>query len=82
MQEDGCITKTGPKTLLVTHKSATSTGLTAVADEDNVSLDTDHSGLVKYDSRIRGVYPVVRQRLTAIVDQDVPRVARRTHDST
>ena len=82
MQADARITKTGLKTLLVTQKSATSTGLTAVADEDNVNLDTDHSGLVKYDSSIRGVYPVVRQRLKAIMDKYVPCVAGRFHDST
>ncbi|KAH9903854.1 vegetative incompatibility protein HET-E-1 [Xylariomycetidae sp. FL2044] len=81
MQADGRITKTGPQMLLVTQKSATSTGLTAVADEDNISLYTDHSGMVKYDSNTRGIYPVVRQRLEAIVAKDVPRVTRSFRDN-
>jgi hypothetical protein len=81
MQADGRITKTGSERLLVTQKSATSTGLTAVADEDNISLDADHSRLVKYDSNIRSIYPVVQQRLEEIINKDVPRVARRFRNS-
>jgi hypothetical protein len=67
--------------LLVTQKSAMSTGLTAVADKDNVSLDTDHSGLVKYESSISSIYLIMQQRLRVIIDKDVPCVARRFHNS-
>ncbi|KAI0164334.1 hypothetical protein GGR52DRAFT_585622 [Hypoxylon sp. FL1284] len=76
-QADGTLTKNGPKTLMVTEKSATSTGLTAVRDEDNISFDTDHSGLVKYESRIQGPYTVVRSQLKVLVHDDAPRIIGR-----
>ncbi|RYP39571.1 hypothetical protein DL767_002119 [Monosporascus sp. MG133] len=81
IQPDGRLSKTGPKVLMVTMKSATSTGLTAVLDEDNIGFDADHSGLVKYDSRNRGMYPIVRERLERIISEDVSRIAKRFQDN-
>ena len=40
LQPDGTLTKTGPKMYMVTEKSATSTGLTATPDEDNIPFNT------------------------------------------
>ena len=54
-------------TFMVTEKSASSTGLTAIADEVNISLPTDHSGLVKYESRICEEYSIVKERLRKLV---------------
>lgn len=51
---------------MVTRKSATSTGLTAVPDEDIVSLDTDHSGLVKFESWRDDSYVVVKERIRSL----------------
>lgn len=48
-----------------------------MADADNIPLDTDHSGLVKYHSRIEGDYPIVRDRLRRLIDQAKPEVAKR-----
>ncbi|KAI1157435.1 hypothetical protein F5B18DRAFT_180543 [Nemania serpens] len=62
-QTDGTLTKSSDKVLMVTQKSATSTGITAVVDEDNVALDVDHSGLVKFSSRTCGSYSIVRERI-------------------
>lgn len=53
---------------MVTQKSATSTGITAVADEDNVGLDVDHSGLVKFSSRNCDEYSIVRGRIRLLVN--------------
>ncbi|KAL8365058.1 hypothetical protein RB595_004057 [Gaeumannomyces hyphopodioides] len=64
---DGKWEKTGPLSLLVTEKSATSTGLVAVADEDNIPLNRDHSGLVKYEFKGHGDYSVVRERIRGLV---------------
>ncbi|EPS29040.1 hypothetical protein PDE_03987 [Penicillium oxalicum 114-2] len=77
LAQDGKWSKTGRPSLLVTEKSATSTGLVAVADEDNISLNTDHSGLVKYNSRNQGGYPIVRERLRRLVSQAKAEVAKR-----
>ncbi|KLU88157.1 hypothetical protein MAPG_07144 [Magnaporthiopsis poae ATCC 64411] len=74
---DGKWKKTGPCSLLVTTKSATSTGLIAVADEDSIPLNRDHSGLVKYESRNQGDYTVVRERITRLVHDAKLEVARR-----
>lgn len=60
MQDNKRITKTGSETLLMIEKSAISIGLTAVTDKNNVNLNTDHLGLVKYNSNIRNVYLIVR----------------------
>ncbi|KAK1579705.1 uncharacterized protein LY79DRAFT_652008, partial [Colletotrichum navitas] len=74
--DEGNWRKTGPASLLVTQKSATATGIVAVADEDNIALNSDHSGIVKYSSRGQGDYPIVRRRLIDCVERailDVPR---------
>ncbi|KAI1073352.1 hypothetical protein F5B20DRAFT_567330 [Whalleya microplaca] len=75
-QADGTLRKNGPKMLMVTEKSATNTGLTAVPDEDNIAFNTDHSGLVKYDSSRQGCYPIVRGRLETLIREGVPRVTK------
>jgi hypothetical protein len=48
-----------------------------VADEDNVSLNTDHSGLVKYKFRNQGDYTIVRERIRKLVDEASLEVAKR-----
>ncbi|CVK92445.1 uncharacterized protein FMAN_07341 [Fusarium mangiferae] len=75
LNEVGKWCKTGPPCLLVTEKSATSIELVAVDDEDNVALDTDHSGLVKYDSDHHAYYMIVTERLQRLINEaerDVP----------
>lgn len=62
---------------MVTQKSATSTGLTAVADENNIPLNTDHSGLVKYESRNQDEYSIVKERLKTLADEAKLEVAKR-----
>ncbi|KAM5342908.1 hypothetical protein ACJ41O_013874 [Fusarium nematophilum] len=69
--------KTGPPSLLVTERSTTSTGLVVMADEDNIALNTDHSGLVKYDSSNQGDYTIVRERLRRLVNEAKQEVAKR-----
>ncbi|KAH7130945.1 hypothetical protein EDB81DRAFT_129655 [Dactylonectria macrodidyma] len=66
---DGSLAATGQKVLLVTERSATSTGLTAMADENNISLSTDHAGLVKYGSRNQVEYCIVRANLLSLVSE-------------
>ena len=81
--EDGSLSRTGAPSLLVTEKSATSTGLTGLADEINISFDTDHRGLVKYDRPSSSCYKIVRGKLQTMVKEarvDVP--ARFTRAST
>lgn len=53
---------------MVTQKSATSTGLTAVADENNISLNTDHMGLVKYSGRTQDEYTIVKEKVSTLVN--------------
>ncbi|CAG9939384.1 unnamed protein product [Clonostachys rosea f. rosea IK726] len=77
VDQDGKWRRSGPVALLVTEKSATNTGLVAVADEDNIPLNRDHSGLVKYSSRSQGDYTVVRERLRRLVDEAKQEVATR-----
>ncbi|KAJ5894279.1 hypothetical protein N7495_005970 [Penicillium taxi] len=77
LAQDGKWSKTGRPYLLVTEKSATSTGLVAVIDEDNIPLNTDHSGLVKYSSRSQGDYFIVRERIRRIVSEAKAEVAKR-----
>ncbi|KAH7113448.1 hypothetical protein B0J13DRAFT_243223 [Dactylonectria estremocensis] len=62
--------------------SLTSTGLVAVTEEDNIALNTDHSGLVKYDSRSQGDYTIVRERLRRLVDEARLEVAKRFAEHT
>jgi len=81
--EDGSLARTGAPSLLVTEKSATGTGLTGLADEENISFDTDHRGLAKYDRPSSSCYTIVRGKLQTMVREasvDVP--ARFTRDST
>nr|KMM72211.1 hypothetical protein CPAG_08509 [Coccidioides posadasii RMSCC 3488] len=76
IQPDGTLAKTGQKMFMVTEKSATSTGLTAVADENNIPLNTDHSGLVKYESKSQEEYLIVKEKLKLLVteaSQEVPK---------
>ena len=61
--------------------SATSTGLMAASDEDNIPLDTDHWGLVKYESRSQGYYPIVRYRLNGLVAEAEIEVPTRFRDN-
>ncbi|KAJ4181106.1 hypothetical protein NW759_017203 [Fusarium solani] len=77
LDKSGQWRKTGPPSLLVTEKSTTSTGLVAMAEEDNIALNTDHSGLVKYDSSNQGDYTIVRERLRRLVDKAKQEVAKR-----
>ncbi|KAJ6102456.1 hypothetical protein N7486_004883 [Penicillium sp. IBT 16267x] len=77
LAQDGNWSKTGRPSLLVTEKSATGTGLVAVIDEDNIPLNTDHSGLVKYSSRSQGDYTIVRERLRRFVSEAKAEVAKR-----
>ncbi|KAK3371804.1 hypothetical protein B0T24DRAFT_579256 [Lasiosphaeria ovina] len=78
LQPDGkTLTKTGPETLMVTQKSATSTGLTAVADEDNIPLSADHMGLVKYEGRTNNEYRTVIGRLKTVVEEAKEEVPKR-----
>jgi hypothetical protein len=68
---------------MVTEKSATSTGLTAAADEDNFPFNTDYSGLVKYKSRTQDEYSVVKEKLRILVAEAKREVGRRfTENST
>jgi butyrate kinase len=65
-QPNGRLAKTGQKIVMVTEISATSTGLTATADEDNISFDKDHSGLVKYESRYDQKYKIVKEKVRSL----------------
>jgi hypothetical protein len=66
---------------MVTQKSATSTGLTAAADENNFCLNTDHSGLVKYESRTQDDYGVVMGKIKSLVRNANRDVDRRFADN-
>ncbi|KAM7210732.1 hypothetical protein V8F06_013894, partial [Rhypophila decipiens] len=77
IQPDGTLRKTGSGCLMVTEKSATSTGLVAVTDEVNIAFDTDHTGLVKYDSQDHMHYPIVEEQLKKLVNEQVPQAAQR-----
>ncbi|KAL8907434.1 MAG: hypothetical protein Q9207_001404 [Kuettlingeria erythrocarpa] len=54
---------------MVTKESATSIGLTASADENNIPLNTDHSNLVKYKSRSQDEYSIVKEKIKKFVAQ-------------
>ncbi|KAK2023015.1 hypothetical protein LX32DRAFT_708969, partial [Colletotrichum zoysiae] len=76
LNAEGKWPKTGPASLLVTQKSATATGLVAVAEEDNIALNADHSGIVKYSSKSQGDYPTVGRRIKECTERaklDVPK---------
>jgi hypothetical protein len=63
--------------MMVTEKSATSTGLTATSDEDNVSFDKDHSGLVKYESRYDQEYTIVMEKVQSLAAKAVIDIKKR-----
>ncbi|KAK2026075.1 ankyrin repeat-containing protein, partial [Colletotrichum zoysiae] len=75
--KDGEWRKTGRPSLLVTGDSATSTGLVAAADEDNIPLNTDHSGLVKFNNKSQGDYSIVRERIKKLSREAKVEVAKR-----
>ncbi|KAL4734345.1 hypothetical protein BDV11DRAFT_212893 [Aspergillus similis] len=77
LQPDGTLAKNGPEIFMVTEKSATSLGLTATHEEDNISLSTDHSGLVKYESRSHDDYSIVKKRLKTLVTEAKQKVRER-----
>lgn len=52
---------------MVTRKSATSTGLTAIPDEDIVPLDVDHSDLVKFHSQRDDAYLIVKEQINSLL---------------
>ena len=62
---------------MVMEKSATSTGLTSTADEYNIPLNTDHSGLVKDKSRSPEEYCIVKDKLKRFVAQAKREVGKR-----
>jgi len=66
---------------MVTEQSATSTGLIAAADEDNIPLNLDHSGLVKYENRSQDEYSIVKTRLMTLVDEAIPSISKRFEDN-
>ena len=66
-QPDRKLAKNGPKILMVTEKSATSAGLTAAAEEENISFNTDHSGFVNFESRSQLEYQIVKQKVKTLV---------------
>ena len=67
---------------MVTEKSATSLGLTATHNEDNIPLNTDHSGLVKYETRSQEEYSIVKGRLKILVTEAKQEVSKRFEKST
>ena len=71
------MTKTGPKILIVTQKSVTSTGLTAAAEENNVSFNIDHSELVKYRNWGQKEYTIVQNKLRVVVAEAIREVSKR-----
>ncbi|CAH0052972.1 unnamed protein product, partial [Clonostachys solani] len=73
--------KTGRRCLMVTEQSATSTGIVATADEDNIPMNADHSGLVKFSSRNHGEYLVVQERLRQLVEETKQKVSQRFAES-
>ena len=77
LKPDGTLTKTGPNMYMVTEKSATSTGLTATSDENNIPFNTDHSGLVKYKSSSQLEYSIVKAKLKKLVEQAKWEVGKR-----
>ncbi|KAI3333095.1 hypothetical protein F4824DRAFT_491112 [Ustulina deusta] len=74
---NGTLRKTDNKAFLVTQESATTIGVVSAAQEDNIPLHTDHSGLVKYDSMNGQPYTIVSGRLQRIIDKARDVVAER-----
>ena len=75
-QPRGHFTKTGPMIFIVTQESATSIGLNVSGDENNIALNTDHSGLVKYQSRSQEEYKLVKGKLKRLVVEATREVSR------
>ncbi|TDZ35774.1 Protein SERAC1 [Colletotrichum spinosum] len=69
---DGKLSKTGGKVLMVTKKSATSTGVTGVSENDVIPLEADHSGLVKFESRGQDTYLVMMQKTVEALSGTAP----------
>lgn len=67
---------------MVTVESATSLGLTAAYKEDNIPLNTDHSALVKYESRWQDGYSIVKERLKLLVTEAKQEVSKQFEEST
>ncbi|KAI0163841.1 hypothetical protein GGR57DRAFT_497931 [Xylariaceae sp. FL1272] len=80
IQPDGTLDRTGAPVLMVTKKSATSIGITAAASEDNVPVEADHSGLVKFGSRWQGTYLTVKTRIERLATQGVQVISDRSTD--
>ncbi|KAK1975909.1 hypothetical protein LZ30DRAFT_604567, partial [Colletotrichum cereale] len=51
IQPNRTLRRTGLKTLIVTDKSTISIGLTVGANKDNITLNADYLGLIKYNSK-------------------------------
>ncbi|KAL4744228.1 NACHT domain-containing protein [Aspergillus terricola var. indicus] len=81
LQPNGTLAKNGPKAFMVTEKSATSLGLTATHKEDNIPLNTDHSGLVKYETRSQEEYSIVKGRLKILVTGAKQEVSKRFEET-
>lgn len=62
---------------MVTEQSATSIGLTTIADEDNIPFTLNHSGLVKYQSRSQDEYSIVKRRLETLVHEAILFIPKR-----
>lgn len=67
---------------MVTQKSATSTGLTAAPDEYNVPLSTDHSGLVKYESKSQEEYIIAKYSLGLLIAEAKQKIRRRVTENS
>jgi hypothetical protein len=78
---DGTLTKSGPKQLLVTEESATRTGLPDMFHQ-HIPIDADHSGLVKFESRSHGSYEIVMQKIKKYVAEAPEAVSKRLLNSS
>jgi hypothetical protein len=74
LQSDGTWTRTGEPSMIVTQDSACRIGLGNNFHQE-FPLDTDHSGLVKFDSRADDIYKVVRMNIQSLV-QKAPAVVK------
>jgi hypothetical protein len=74
--KDGTLTRSGPKSLLVTEESATRTGLPDIFHQ-HIPLNEDHSGLVKFESPSHGSYEIVMQKIRKYVVEAPKAVSKR-----
>ncbi|VUC37866.1 unnamed protein product [Clonostachys rosea] len=79
--KSGGWSKTGQRCLMVTEQSATSTGIVAKTDEDNIPINSDHSGIVKFGSRNQSEYLVVQYRLRNLIEETKQKVSHRFAES-